>query len=372
VCSPPATYRQWVYARPMADGVLRPEQFALREAPMPQPAPGEALVRVKLLNIHAATRSRLASGAVPLGATDPHGYACAQVLASRDPTFREGDLIACQAGWQDHQLIRSADPSVGYGPASEAVRALNRTHSQWTYVFRPEMARRWRPPVLMDVFGTSGMTAFFGLRQCGPLRSGEVVLVAAASGAVGSLVVQLAKAAGCRVVGLAGGEARCRWVEATLGADLCLDYRGPDLGDRLRAALPDGVAVFSDGVGGDLTVLAAGLLKPGGRLLAYGGAAAQYAAFETTPSARPASLRQAFVPAAAEPILAARSIQVEAWIVHDFYHQRLEAEDALSGLLEAGALKPVHNTVEGFEALPEAIVSLYDAPRAGKLQVRFA
>ena len=112
------TYRKWIYAKPMVGDVLGPEQFALREVPVPDVQPGQALVRVKLVNIHSATRLRMAQGMTKLGDTDLSNYACAEVVQSRDKTFKEGDIIACQAGWQDHQIISSEDASVGYGRPS--------------------------------------------------------------------------------------------------------------------------------------------------------------------------------------------------------------------------------------------------------------
>jgi NADPH-dependent curcumin reductase CurA len=367
----PSIFRQWVHARPMSGDVLGLDQFALREQAMPEPAPGQALVRVLLINVHAATRLRLATGAIPVGETDRHNYACAQVVRSRDAAFREGDVITCQAGWQDYQIISSADASVGYGAAPPLVSALNGANSQWTYVFRPVMTKMWAPEVLMDVFGTSGMTAYFGLRECGPLMPRDRVLIAAATGSVGSIAAQLARKAGCHVVALAGGGDRRRWVIETLGVPACLDYRAADFEDQLRAAFPTGVDVFCDGVGGALTVKAARLMNEDSRLFAYGAAASHYGEAAAPTGPRPHSLRAAFVPAEAEPILAARNIKVEAWIVHDFYHERLTAEDDLSRLLLSGALKPTTHTVEGFEKLPEAVVGLYQDRGPGKLQVRF-
>src|SRR6266436_10148431 len=104
--------------------------------------------------------------------------------------FGEGDVIACQAGWQDYQIVSSEDGSVGYGPASELVKALNGTSSQWSYVFRPAMVKMWPPEVLMEMFGTSGMTAYFGMRECGPLMPRDGVAVAGTTGSVGSIAAQ--------------------------------------------------------------------------------------------------------------------------------------------------------------------------------------
>jgi NADPH-dependent curcumin reductase CurA len=270
----PKTYRQWFYAKPMINDALELEQLELRELPVPELQQDQALVRVKLINIHSATRTRMARGMTKLGDTDYSNYACAEVLRSRDKTFKESGIIACQAGWQDYQIISSNDKCIGYGPPSEILKALNGTNAQWNYVFRPAMVKMWPPDVLMEMFGTSGMTAYFGMRECGPLMPRDCVAVAGASGSVGSLVAQLAKIAGCYVVGFAGGAERCAWVADTLGIDKCLDYRTVDFEERLKAAFPRGIDVFSDGIGGALTETVAAHMNQNGRLLSYGSAAA--------------------------------------------------------------------------------------------------
>src|SRR5258708_32863170 len=147
----------------MVNDVLGPEQFELREGPIPELTQGRALVRVKLLNIHSGTRARMDNGMTKLGDTDRSNYACAEVVQSRDQTFREGDIIACQAGWQDYQIVSREDASVGYGPASELVKALNGTNSQGNYVFRTAMVKMWPPEELVEMFGPSGITASFGM-----------------------------------------------------------------------------------------------------------------------------------------------------------------------------------------------------------------
>ncbi len=367
----PKTYRKWIYAKPMVDDALGPEQFALRELPIPELQQDQALVRVKLVNIHSATRLRMARAMTKLGDTDLSNYACAEVIQSRDKTFKEGDIIACQAGWQDHQIISSDDASVGYGRPSELVKALNGTNSQWNYVFRPAMVKMWPPEVLMEMFGTSGMTAYFGLRECGPLMPGDAVAVAGATGSVGSIAAQLAKIAGCYVVGFGGGADRCKWAEDTLGIDRCIDYRAKDFAAQLEAAFPSGIDVYADGIGGALTETVIAIMKQNSRLLSYGSAAAFYADKLDAPQHRP-PLRRAFgISETVETVLKKRNIKSEAWIVDEFYHERLTAEDDLSRLLRRGALKPINNVAEGFDSLPNAVVGLYTTARSGKLQVRF-
>src|SRR5258708_4514596 len=278
----------------MVKEVVGREQFTLRELPVPEPKQGQALVRVKLVNIHSGTRARMANGMTKLGDTDRSNYACAEVVQSRDQTFREGAVIACQAGWQDYQIVSSEDGSVGYGPASELVKALNGTNSQWSYVFKPAMVKMWPPEVLMEMVGTSGMTAYFGMRECGPLMPRDCVAVAGTTGSVGSIAAQLARIAGCYVVGFGGGADRCKWVLDTLGINACIDYRAKDFEQQLKAAFPGGIDVYSDGIGGALTENVTQLMNQNSRLFSYGGAAAYYADKINAPQQRP-SLRRALV-----------------------------------------------------------------------------
>ena len=368
----PKTFRQWFVAKPTAGDALGLEQFALRELPIPDLQDGQALVRVKLINIHPGTRSHIAKGWTPVGETNRGNFACAEVIRSRDKAFSEGDIIACQAGWQDYQVVSSDDRSVGYSTPSEMVKALNGTNSQWTYVFRPSMVKSWSPEVLLDMLGTSGLTAYFGMRECGPLMPSDRVAVAGATGSVGSIVAQLARANGCYVVGFAGGADRCAWVLDTLGIDRCLDYKAPDFEAQISAAFPDGVDVFSDGVGGPLTKTMTAIMNRNSRLFAYGGASAFYADKLDKTGTQPPSMRRMFgLSDEVEEVLKDKNIKSECWIVDEFYHERLRAEEDLSRLMRRGVLKHINNVAEGFENLPAAIVGLYETGRSGKLQVRF-
>lgn len=366
----PKTFRKWIYANPLVDGELTLHNFQMREEGLPALPEGHALVRVKLLNVHAATRQRMKSGATALGDTDHSNYACGEVVASRDPAFREGDIIACQAGWQEYQIISSSVPSVGYSDPGPAVKALNRTNSQWTYVFRPELAARWLPSVLMDIFGTSGMTAWFGLRACGLLSPLDVIAVSGTTGSVGSIAAQLAQAAGGTVIGFAGSKEGYEWVMRDLKIEHCFDYHAHDLSAQLRSFAPGGLHVVLDGVGGSLAARLLEAMSPRGRMISYGFAADLYGPVSSrSPST---SLRAHFgITREMEEIIVARQIYSDAWIVDKFYDERLRAEDDLSRLLEDGLLTPITNTVLGFENLPETIVSLYGRSRFGKLQISF-
>ncbi|WP_157650475.1 MDR family NADP-dependent oxidoreductase [Burkholderia ubonensis] len=366
----PERFRQWIVRRAPVDGSLTPENFEQRTVETPTLAQGEALVRIKLLNIHSATRLRMLRGTIREGDTDPHNYACAEVIDSRDPAFAVGDIVACQAGWQEYQVIRSSDPPVGFPEPSELVQELNGTSSPWTYVFRPALVRQWSPSVLMEIFGTSGMTAWFGLREYGPIMPRDTVAVAATTGAVGSIVAQLAKAAGARVIGFAGGPERCRWVMDTLRIDGCIDYSAPKIEDELAAAFPEGIDVFSDGVGGELTGHVVARMNRYGRLFSYGSAAASYAPQPAdAPVVRP-TMRETFgISPEIERILCERRIKSGAWTVDTFYHERLQAENDLARLLWMQRLRPNARVIHGFHELPRAVADMYRGPRAGKLQI---
>jgi NADPH-dependent curcumin reductase len=369
----PERFARWVVAaQAPVDGELALGHFRREVVQTPRLRDGQALVRVKLVNIHSATRLRMVRGAIPVGDTDRNNYALGQVVASRNARFSMGDLVACQAGWQEYDVIDSQSPPVGFAEPHELVKALNGTSSPWTYVMRPALAKMWPTSVLMDIFGTSGMTAWFGIREYGPLMPTDGVLVAAATGSVGSIFAQLAKAAGGRVIGIAGGPDRCGWVTQTLGVDGCLDYRAPTFEADLAAAFPSGIDVFSDGVGGSLTELVTRQLKRNGRLFSYGGAAASYAPrLDAAPAIKP-TMRQNFgISEIVEQRIRRHNIKSGAWTVDLFYHERPRAEDDLARLMVMGQLRSNSRVVPGFDCLPQAIVDLYREPRGAKLQVAF-
>jgi NADPH-dependent curcumin reductase CurA len=291
-------------------------------------------------------------------------------VQSRDAAFTVGDVVACQAGWQEYQVIRASDPPVGFNEPSELVKAMNGTCSPWTYVFRPALARQWSPSILMEIFGTSGMTAWFGLREYGPIMPRDTVAVAATTGSVGSIVAQLAKVAGARVIGFAGGPERCRWVVDTLRIDGCIDYLSPQLEDELAVAFPEGIDVYSDGVGGELTGRIVARMNRHGRLFSYGSAAASYASNPGPAPAVRATMRETFgITEPVERLLRERHIKSGEWTVDSFYHEREQAENDLSRLLSMQRIRPHARVTRGFDNLPSAIADLYRLPRAGKLQV---
>ena len=342
----------------------------MEELPIPALQPGESLIQVKLVNVHASTRNRMSGGSTKLGDTDKTNYGCAEILQTRDPVFKEGDIIACQAGWQTHQVLRSEDESIGYGKANELVKELNRTKSHWCYVFRPVMVKMHTPSVLMDVFGTSGTTAYFGMRECGPITTKDKVAVAGTTGSVGALAAQIAKAAGAYVVGFGGGADRAKWVTDTLGIDKALDYRAKDLDAQLKAAFPNGIDLYSDGVGGELTEAIAKHMNPNSRFFSYGTSASVY---DDTPAAGGQQAGRMFgMTDSVAKIIKDKNIKLEAWIVHIHYQDRIECENNLSRLLVTNRIKPITTVVQGIENVPKGVMSQYDTNPYGKLQLQFA
>jgi NADPH-dependent curcumin reductase CurA len=210
-------------------GWVSEANFRIEEAPLPQPAQGEVLVRNLWLSLDPYMRGRMSEAksyvkGVELGEVMV-GQTVGEVLESKHPTLKAGDKVLTQLGWQL------------YGTTKEAMRV-------------PES----RVPLscYLGVLGMPGMTAYFGLKEIGQPKAGETVVVSAASGAVGSVVGQLAKIWGARAVGIAGGGEKCAYVKDELGFDVCVDYKGGNLAAALKEACAKGVDVYFDNVGGEI------------------------------------------------------------------------------------------------------------------------
>src|SRR5712691_4369274 len=205
------------------------DNFQLTESPIPVPGAGEVLMRTLYLSLDPYMRGRMSAAksyAKPAAVGEPMvGGTVGEIVKSRNPKFAVGDIVMGYGGWQDYALsngagLRKLDPAAA--PVSTA----------------------------LGVLGMPGMTAYVGLLEIGQPKPGETVVVAAASGAVGSVVGQIAKIQGCRAVGIAGGAEKCRFVAGELGFDACVDHRAPDFAKRLEAACPNGIDVYFENVGG--------------------------------------------------------------------------------------------------------------------------
>ncbi|MDE2620654.1 MAG: NADP-dependent oxidoreductase, partial [Sphingomonadales bacterium] len=322
--------------------VPRAADFALVESAVEPPAPGEVLLRNRYLAMDPAIRNVLGQGGayaapLPLGAP-VRGMVLGEVVASADPYWVPGDLAWGFGTWSD--LSRSIGAGLVRVPAGEPLE-----------------------PHLHQL-GTIGLTAAYGLFEIAGLRAGDSVFVTGAAGAVGSLVGQLARAAGAgRVVGVAGGAAKCARAVERYGYDLCLDYKAAEpLDPQVAAAFPDGIDVVFDNVGGDQLELAIEHIAKDGRI-ALCGMISGYGA--TTPQPGPANLWN----------LVARTAQMRGFRVTDILADpaRLAAlRGRIGGLLADGKLHADLDVRTGLEAVPEAFAALFDGSNAGRLLVRLA
>jgi len=329
-----ATNRQWIYAR-KPEGHVGPEHFELRKAEFPRPVDGEALVRAKLLSLDPASRAWMA-GRTYRAQLEPGevmaGWGLGEIVESNAHGFSPGDLVSGEFGWQEY--------------ASLPGRHLTK-HD-----------KRHKPEHILGVLGVTGLTAYFGLLEIGHPRPGETVLVSGAAGAVGTIAGQLAKLAGCRVVGSTSSREKCEWLTNELGFDAAIDYRQGDLIAQLRATCPKGIDVYFDNTGGEMLTAALSRMNLFGRVVCCG-VVSQYNA--TQPAGGPQG-----VPG----FLVTKRIRMEGFVVMDFYARRAQAESALSNLVAEGKLKAPVEVVEGFEKMPEALAGLFAGRNKGKLMVR--
>lgn len=247
-----ATNNRQIILREKPSGKLQPDQFGLVENALPEPQDGEILVRVLYISLDAANRAWM-QGATYRAAVEPNsvmaGASIAEVVTSKAPNFAPGDIVFGDTGWQDFAVL----------PAKHLLK----------------MPRIEPLTHLLSVYGIAGLTAYFGLLDIGRAQAGETVVVSAAAGSVGSLVGPIAKIKGCRVVGIAGGPEKCDWLTSHLGFDAAVDYKAGNLFHNLRAAVPSGIDVYFDNVGGDIFEACLALMNNHGRI-ACCGAVSQY------------------------------------------------------------------------------------------------
>jgi NADPH-dependent curcumin reductase len=331
---PDATNRR-ILLRSRPVGEPGEENFALDEAPVPEPGEGQFLGRTVYLSLDPYMRGRMAAGrsyASPAEVGQPMvGATVGQVARSRHPDYHEGDFVLGYWGWQEFGLsdgtgVRKLDPRMG--PLSYA----------------------------LGVLGMPGMTAYVALLDIGRPSAGETVVVSAASGAVGSVVGQIAKIKGCRAVGVAGSDAKCRFVVEELGLDACLNYKTQDLDRGLADACPDGVDIYYDNVGGKVLAAVMGHLNRGARIPLVG-LISQYNATGPTPG--PDLM----------PLLVNRAL-VQGFIVSDHPDREADFLRDVSGWLKEGKIKYREAIVEGLENSPRAFLGLFQGENFGKLIVR--
>jgi len=325
-------------SRPVGDP--KPSDFRLEEIPVPQPGPGQMLLKTKWLSLDPYMRGRMSdapSYAKPVGVDEVmEGGTVSEVVASNNDKYRAGDIVLSRAGWQTHLIsdgsgLRKLDPQVA--PVQTA----------------------------LGVLGMPGMTAYTGLLEIGQPKAGETVVVSAASGAVGSIVGQIARIKGARAVGIAGGPEKCRYVREELGFDDCVDHREPELREKLKAACPKGIDVYFENVGSPVQDALFPLLNFFARIPVCG-LIAQYSATELPPG--PNRVPQVF-----RDVLTKR-LTIRGFIVSDFWGRFDEFIREMPQWIKEGRIKYREDIVDGLENAPEAFMGLLKGKNFGKLLVR--
>ena len=335
----PGNTRIVLASRP--EGRPEPGHFRLEQAPIPTIADGQMLLRTLYLSLDPYMRGRMSAAKsyaapVELGQV-MEGGTVAEVIESRDPAFKAGDVVLSYSGWQSHAAV----PAKG-------LRKLN-----------PQAA-----PVTtaLGVLGMPGFTAYAGLLTIGQPKAGETVVVAAASGPVGSAVGQIAKLKGARAVGIAGGPEKCAFVRETFGFDAVIDHRDPEMATQLAAACPDGIDVYFENVGGHVWDAVFPLLNTFARIPVCG-LVAQYNATGDFPGPDrlPLLMRQVL----------SKSLTIRGFIQREFVPTQGKAfQEEMTRWVAEGAVKYKEDIVEGLEKAPEALIGLLEGKNFGKLIVK--
>src|SRR5277367_577866 len=316
-------------------GKLGPDHFRLVETAVPELKDGEALLRVRYISLDAANRAWMqgATYRAPVEAnTVMAGGGVAEVVESKAPGLAVGDLVFGETGWQDYAVAPGKR-------LSKLPRVEPMTH-------------------LLSVYGIAGLTAYFGLLDVGRPKSGEIVVVSAAAGSVGSIVGQIAKIKGCHVIGIAGGAEKCQWLIDHLGLDAAVDYKDGGLFKALRSASPRGIDVYFDNVGGDVLEACLPQMNLHSRI-ACCGAVSQY-------DGAPAVAGPRGVPG----LIVVKRLTMQGFIVMDYFNQCDRAIADLRTWVEAGKLKVEEDVIDGLENTPSGLVGLLAGKNRGKRMVR--
>jgi NADPH-dependent curcumin reductase CurA len=333
----PALVNRQILLKSRPTGMPVLDNFETVERSLPEPGEGEVLTKTLYLSLDPYMRGRMSdakSYAAPAELGKPMvGGTVGEIVASKNPNFGVGDIVLAYGGWQQYAVakpnsLRKLDPNAA--PISTA----------------------------LGVLGMPGMTAYCGLLEIGQPKPGETVVVAAASGAVGSVVGQIAKIKGARAVGVAGGPDKCRYVVSELGFDACIDHRAPDLAKQLEAACPKGIDVYFENVGGAVQQAVWPLLNPFARVPVCG-VIAQYSATAPSPGPDIATILR-------------KRLLVRGFIVSDFTAKQGDFLRDAAAWIREGKLKYREDVVEGLENAPRAFLGLLQGKNFGKLLVKVA
>jgi hypothetical protein len=333
------TNRQWVLrSRPV--GMVKESDFEWRESPLPVPKDGEALVRVLYLSFDPAMRGWMEdrpSYIPPVGLGEVmRAGAVGQVVESRGADYKPGDLVQGMFGWQDYAIASR-------GGMMAATTLPKGTPLTWP----------------LGVCGITGLTAYFGLLDLGKPKAGETVVVSGAAGATGSVAGQIAKLHGCRVIGIAGGTEKCRWLTEQAHFDAAIDYKREDVARRLRELCPKGIDVYFDNVGGEILDAALANLAQRARIVQCGGISAYN---ETTPPPGPRNLMN---------LVITRS-RMEGFIVIDYLPRFAEGAAKLAQWVVEGRIAHAEDVQHGLENSPKTFLRLFQGKNLGKQLLKVA
>jgi len=329
------TNRRWLLAsRPQ--GMIKDSDFSLDSGPVPVAGEGEFVVRLTHFSFDPTQRGWLGGDtylpAVKIG--DPvRAGGIGEVIQSNHPGFAVGDQVQGTFGWQEYVLSKGLTET---GPVTKLHPGIT-----------PEQA--------LGVFGITGLTAYFGLTDLGAPKAGDTVLVTGAAGATGSVVVQIAKALGCTVIGIAGGAEKCAWVKEQAGADACIDYRAGNVARAIREAAPKGINIIFENVGGE--ILDAGLanLAMRARIILCGG----ISSYNDTADNRSPGLQNYMN-------ITVMRARLEGFIVLDYAPRFGQGVQALAKLMAEGKLKTAEDIAHGFENCPATLRRLFEGKNFGK------
>ncbi|HTO49972.1 MAG TPA: NADP-dependent oxidoreductase [Burkholderiales bacterium] len=332
----PARNRQ-VRLKSRPSGIPQAEHFEIVEVPAPEPRDGEFLVRNDFLSVDPAMRgwvSAVANYSQPVGIGEVmRSFTAGVVVASRHPGYTVGDSVMGLLGWQEYAT------------------------SDGTAITRKVQETDLPLSASLGILGLNGVTAYFALLEVGEPRAGDTVVVSTAAGAVGATVGQIAKLAGCRTVGIAGGAAKTALCREEFGYDAAIDYRDADLDAALGAACSRGIDVYFDNTAGPISDAVLRHLAIGARVVICG--TASVASWDPAP-----------VGPRVERHLLVKRVRMQGFIVFDYQHRYEEAVARLAGWLRAGKLRYREDVLEGIEQAPGAIAGLYRGENLGKRLIR--
>ncbi len=323
-------------------GLPTRDNWRFTTEPVAEPGPGGVLVKTLCLSLDPAMRGWMNEGKsyippVEIGAVMRAG-GVGKVIASNNAAFAVGDYVNAGLDVQEYCLI----------PEEQIKRSG---------MFKIDA--RMGLTAWLNVLGMPGMTGYFGLMDVGQPKAGDTVVVSGAAGAVGQTVGQIAKLKGCRVVGIAGGNAKCDWVVKELGFDACIDYKAGDVKAGLKEHCPKGVDIYFDNVGGDILDAVLTRITRGARIIICG-AISQYN--NTTPVKGPANYLSLLVNRA----------RMEGIVVFDYADRYPQAIAEMAGYLKDGKVKSKEDVVDGLENFPETLLKLFNGENFGKLVLRVA